>query len=617
MIPDRVSAIEVAEKLRLPQMGNVMTEIDMTLTPYLKQPMELIGDTRVQWLFALAPTQSGKTVLLQTAVADMIDQDPGPCLYILPDEVSGKKHIQEKVVDVIKATPCLSEHSTGYVRDMSKQGIKLDNMHIHLGWSNSLATISSFPQKRVILDEIRLMKLEVGKESNAIQLAEDRLTTYTNAGIGQGLGVSTPSVKGDLLSHQLDIYGTTVWSWQVPCPVCGEFQYLTMDNLKFNRKEERGVCLCKYCSCEFMDGDSKRAWNNEGMYVRRMLNEAGEWEDTKVVDGVPEKPFKVTKRMVFWWNSFVSPFRSFHQIWRKHIETKDKLHDRKNFVQGWLAEFWIEDISKTSAIKLREHCIGYQKGDVPNGSKVLTAGIDTQDDGFYVAVRAWGAEKFTGLVDEYFIACDMATASVNDIRLAFYRDVFERIYIGEEGKWKVALCAIDTGGHRTKEIYTAAAHFPRMVMVKGRNNQNITISYNKELALYLIRTCEYLDESEERCVSSNFVLPNNVSTDYLTQFCNMRKVRNINKKTGETKVEWIKTGKADYRMADVHAFICLDIDTDLGKFRYEIEKANFKLRVHKDATKVRNISRKSNYDPAFTNSQEQENDFISTDKEWL
>ena len=43
------------------------------------------------------------------------------------------------------------------VKDVSKEGVNLDNMTIYPAWSNSPGTMSSLPMKRVVWDEVRLM----------------------------------------------------------------------------------------------------------------------------------------------------------------------------------------------------------------------------------------------------------------------------------------------------------------------------------------------------------------------------------------------------------------------------------------------------------------------------
>ena len=557
-------------KIRIPLKSNILDHIDLGLTPYLLEPLTYVGDHRVHWIGIFAPTQSGKSVFLQGCVADAIDQDPGPLLYLFPDEKSGKKQLSEKIISMIEKSPFLSEHKTGKAHDISKQEVRLDNMTITVGWSGSLATMSSTPYKRCVLDEVRLMKLEVGKESNAIKFAGDRLTTYQDMGIGQGYLVSSPSVQGDLLHQQLSVPDTTVLFWKVPCPECGEYQELDFySQVKFNKKLGRVQCLCKYCGGEFKDDDKKRSWNARGVYAPKK---------TKVkLDGTLEEPYSITTRMFFHWSSMESPFRSFKRIYNEYVQTKDKIHDYKNFWQCWLARFWVEDISKTDKVKLRERCAGYQKGDVPKGVNVITAGIDTQDDGFYVSVRGFGSLRRCWLIDEYKIDSDIHTSTVDDF-IKIFQDIFARVYVDEDKKhrWRIALAAIDTGGHRTKEIYSAAPLFPHLLLIKGAQpTQTAPYTYNKDLNLYHVKTADYLSETELKSDSKDWKLPDNVSEAYLTQFCNIRKTKDRNKKTGEEKVVWKKVGQCDYRFSDVHTFIAIDLPNERGVLRNEIEKDGF------------------------------------------
>lgn len=569
MLPKRISATEVAEKIRLPLRGNILERIDLSLTPYLNEPLSYIGDSEVEWLGIFAPTQSGKSVFLQVAVADAIDQDPGPLFYLLPDETSGKKQVREKIIAMIDNSEFLTQHKTNRKFDVSQKEIILDNMSITTGWAGSLGRMSSTPYKRVVLDEVRLMKLSVGEESNAIKFAGDRLTTYLDMGIGQGYMVSSPSVEGDLLHQQLSVHGTTVLFWHVPCPSCGEYQELDFfKNVKFDKTTKHLACVCKFCGGEFPDTDKKRAWNNKGVYAPK---------NAKInLDGTLQEPYRKTKRMFFHWSSLESPFRDFKRIWNEYLQTKDKLQDYKNFVQCWLAQFWIDDISKTSVIKLNERQLAYSTKDVPDGVRIIFAGIDTQDDGFYVTVRGFGSDKTTWLIDAFFIACDIHTTDFKDFVSLWDRDIFSRVYSTiENTKWRVALTAIDTGGHRTTELYKAAAHFPNLILVKGKDTQNSTYMYNKDLNLYLVRTCEYLDETEERCQSTSFFLPNDVEQTYKNQFCNVRKQLKVNRTTGEKTIKWVKIGQCDYRFADIHTFILLDIPTSKGVIRSELEKPDF------------------------------------------
>lgn len=587
----------------MPTKSNLYDRIDLELTPYLKDPLKYVGDGEVQWIGLIAPTQSGKTVFLQGVIADAIDQDPGPLLYLLPDKNSTDKMIKEKVIDVIDNTPSLSKHKTERVRDVSKKGILLDNMTIYPAWAGSLATISSLPMKRVVLDEVRLMGLTIGTESNAIKLAADRLTTYWDHKVGQGYLVSSASVEGDLLHNQLSVPGTLVLYFHSKCLTCGEYQLLSaFKNLrKIDGKIE---CYCKYCRAPFNDKDKKKGFNQYGVYAPK---------DARIFkDGSLATPYKKHPRMIFRYGSMVSPFRSFETIYKELHMTKGKIHDFKNFVQCWEADFWIDDISKTDSLKLKEHKREYIRREVPQGVKVITVGVDTQDSGFYGVVRGHGKNNHTWVIDAFFYGCHIDVASIKDIKKVF-KDILSRVYRTREGRpWTAAMLALDTGGHRTKDIYSALDNMSKVVMVKGAHDtQPLTITYNKDLNLYNVRTSEYLEETELRCEMDSWHLPENIQEDYLTQFCNARKIKDKNKKTGEEKIIWKKVGQNDYRMADIHSFICLDIPTDRGMFRSNIDKDDFQYNPSVVADKkIKKVQLEEEYD-------DEEEDFLDEDSDWL
>jgi phage terminase large subunit GpA-like protein len=447
--------------------------------------------------------------------------------------------------------------------------IALDDMTIHPAWAGSLATMNSLPMKKVILDEIRLMPLETGNESNAIKQSADRLTTYKALGLAQAYGVSTPSIEGDLLHQQLSVPGTTVLRWAVKCFNCGKIQVLDFfKQVHFDEQLERAVCRCSSCGVIFEDSDKKKKLNSTGFYV-----ESGSLEPVQI-DKLK------SNRLVFWYDSMNSPSRSFHAIWTEFTQTKDKVQDYKNFIQCWLARFWINDISKTSVSNLRKLFVEEPLRIVPEWTKVITAGVDTQDSGFYVVVRAFGAARKSRVLDAFYIHCSMHVADAETIKEKLEHHIENAVFSDLKGnQWKIALWAIDTGGHRTKQVYKANKYLNRVIQVKGSSHvQLTTIKYNSEINLYLVKTAEYLEETEElsQIGGGSFEIPATISDDYLVQWVNKRKVKEKNKKTGEEKVIWKNVGQCDYRMADIHSFICLDIPTDVGTFRSELEKDEFR-----------------------------------------
>jgi hypothetical protein len=70
----------------------------------------------------------------------------------------------------------------------------------------------------------------------------------------------------------------------------------------------------------------------------------------------------------------------------------------------------------------------------------------------------------------------------------------------------------------------------------------------------------------------------------------------MNKKQ-DSIISWKKVGQCDYRYADIHSFICLDVDTSYGRFRSEIEKDLFifnpKIKQVEEEVKSKSKSKSS------------------------
>ena len=584
--PQPISPLEYFGIIRVPQEDNARGRLDIRLTPYLRQPIETLGNYDIESIFVIGPTQSGKTVIAQTCVAWSMDQDPGPMLYTYPDENTAEKALEKKIVGMINTTPELKRHLR-LKRAISKQNIELDSMSIDVAWSNSPATMNVLPKKRVIGDEVRLFKLQIGRESNAIKMMQDRLTTYLDLGAGQALFISSPSTEGDLLHEQLTVYGTLILKWHVPCPECGRYQILDFwENIK--KQDEKGKevkCLCKYCSGEFIDTDRKISWNNMGIYAP---DDAEIDKDGNIKSKKMQEDYK---RIVFWWDSLVSPFRSFQRIWDQYKETKDKIHDYKNFIQCWLANFWREEKSKATYDNLKLHKRDfYTKGEVPAGCQVLLGGIDTQDDSLYMTVYGF-SHKEIWLVEEERIMADITTTDEMDLEMMILSNMTNRIFYSAGGqKWKVAMCAWDSGGHRTKEIYSVVRKLPQVIAIKGRNLQMRTVSYSKKETHWNIRTIEYLEETESRASGENFHLPENTSLEFLVQFSNRHKETVVHKRTGAPKIEWTSRGPDHFRFASAYAFTCLDVPiAKIGLLRSRLKDTTF---IYNPGSRIQQIEQR-------------------------
>jgi len=579
-LPERYPAIDVVNKIKISGTTNVKDHIDLRMTPYHNAPLTLVGRRGVETIGMLGPTQGGKSVFLQSVVADTILQDPGTIIYAFPDEKSSKKAIEDKIIGMVEKTPALYEQvQEPKSRNLNVSLMRFKNMIIQPGWGGSLSSLSSTPAKRVIIDELRLFPLTIGEESNAVELLRDRLTTFLEEGSGQMYVASTPSVEGDLLHQQLEKEFTQVFLFYSKCSFCGKYQVLDFfENVKWQDKNANDAkCYCKFCKEHaFPDDNKKMDWNQHGLYAPAGYDGATtlpNWEDL------------VTTHNYFWFTSMVSPFRSFTRIARKFLEVKNKFHDMKNFIQCWLARFFRLSQSSVGLEGLKGRIIELPRGVVPEWCQVITAGADTQDNGLFITFRAHGSSRRTHLIDTIFIPAEIESVSIKEFAKKIVDQVEERVFSDEVGnKWTVGRWAFDTGGHRESEMKLVTSYLSKATRIKGRNtNQAVSIQPSTNIAgLFFAKTYEYLDMSENECLKEYWTLFQGVEDDYFTQFLTAKRVTEVNKKTGEKKTVWIKEngGKTDWRMAEIHNFITLDLPFGSSTLRISLEQEGFKYNPY-------------------------------------
>lgn len=127
----------------------------------------------------------------------------------------------------------------------------------------------------------------------------------------------------------------------------------------------------------------------------------------------------------------------------KSKDDPDRLH---NFTNSWLAEPWEDTKLKTSAELVQERQTERPAYEVPPWAKLLTGGVDVQENCLYWSIRAWG-----DFLTSQNIAHGQAF-SFNEI--ANYMNLEYRQPDGTA--MMVALCLIDSGD-QTDEVYEFCA----------------------------------------------------------------------------------------------------------------------------------------------------------------
>ena len=367
--------------------------IRLSRTPYLREPLDCFSDESVEEITFEAGTQLGKTIFEFLCIGYAVDQDPGTGLYVMPDEQMAKRILKTRIIPTFNASPDIRKHQAGGRWDSSQERLDFDRMYLFPAWSQSPASLASFPCRYVWLDEIDKYPRWSGREADPASLAEERTKNFWNRKITR---VSSPTTIGGPI-HRAYRHSDQRRYW-VPCPHCGEYQVLVWSQVKWPKGEhpERIKLLslayyeCEHCKEHIEDRHKpqmldKGVWAPEGCAVGR----EGE------IIGKPEGG----SHPGFHLSSLYSPWVTFSRAACTFLEAKNDPAKLQNFVNSWLAEPWQEKIENVDEDAVRKLKRPYKLGYVPKEAVLLTAGGDVQANRAYYVVRAWGYGEKSWLVD--------------------------------------------------------------------------------------------------------------------------------------------------------------------------------------------------------------------------
>ena len=340
---ERVSVSVWAERNRVLPSGNAIPgPWRNSVTPYLVEIMDAFSDDTTEKSIFVKPTQVGGTSAMENALGSLIDQDPAPTM----------------------------EHES------KRLELKFQGMTVYLTGANSAADLSSTNIRNLFLDEVDKFPGATKKEADPVSLAIERTKTYFNRKI---FLASTPTLKtGPIWKAKEEADAEK--HYFVPCPHCGQFIELKFAQIKWPSKDdvpdqaeraEMATYVCQACGCIITDRD------------KAAMLQAGRWQAVRQTTTTP-------KSVAYWMNTLYSPFTRFSDIAREFMRSKDDPELLHNFVNSWLAEPWEDTKLKTNAEMVMERQTEVPAWSLPAWTKLLTGGIDVQENCLYWVIRAWG-----------------------------------------------------------------------------------------------------------------------------------------------------------------------------------------------------------------------------------
>ena len=426
-------------------------------TPHVRGILEAFQSPDVREIVLSFAAQTAKTLTETVCVAWAIANDPGNMLFVMPSEGMAKSFSKSRLQTVITDSPTVSGHIYG-TKSFNLLEMEFDNCVIALTGSGSASNLASRPIRYLFLDEMDKYPKSLGDEGNPVTLAKERTKTFPNAKIMQS---STPTT--DMGEITLAFNETDQRRWFCPCPKCGHEYIASWERVWFPEEgsdEERAEKVEVRCpECGF------GVTNKE----RRQFLSRGHWKPTSTARDSSKIGFRISEFESCIgrpWSDLVMMFLSANRKSKNGY-----IEDLKTFVCSVLAEPWVNrsDTMREADFFL-SFCCDYSQGTVPSYMDVvgLTAGIDTQDNGFYYVIRAWGGGEAleSWLVDYGF--CETFEE---------LHRVLTAKYPAEDGSrmWDVSGCFMDAMGHRTPEVYNfcrGIGRAARVIPTKGEQTLN-------------------------------------------------------------------------------------------------------------------------------------------------
>lgn len=372
---ERVPVSKWAEANRvLPDSNSIPGPWRNSVTPYLVEIMDAFSDEMVEEIIFVKPTQVGGTSAMENMLASAIAQDPAPAMCVYPSDDLAERTVESKLDPMIKSCKALAEKYR--VNDSKKLALKFADMTVWLTGANSPADLASTNIRFLFMDEVDKFPGASKKEADPVSLAKERTKTFFNRKIFMA---STPTLKTGHIWKAKEAADVEK-HYFVPCTHCGAFIELKFAQIKWPSKEdvpesadraEMATYVCQDCGCVITDQDKGK------------MLAAGRWKPVRQKTQHP-------KSVAFWMNTLYSPFTRFSDIAREFMRSKDDPELLHNFANSWLAEPWEDTKLKTNADMVMERQTETPEWALPPWTKLVTGGIDVQENCLYWTIRAWG-----------------------------------------------------------------------------------------------------------------------------------------------------------------------------------------------------------------------------------
>jgi len=452
---NRMSVTDAAERyVRIEAQGS-WQGVDRMVTPYMVEPADMTASRRFKAVAFVGPSQSGKTLMLQTSCLHRVTCDPMPVQIIHMSRPERDKWVEHKLDPIIRNSPEVFDLAGKGRDDSTFSRKRFRGTRIEIGYPTA-QQLSGGTYGLVALTDFDHFPLVLGSkdspEGTPYRMARQRIRTYLSRGCV--LLESTPAypwadpswhVTGDS-PHMLppatagivNIYNEgTRGRWYWSCPDCAELFEPRFDRLNYDEALAPGAAgegaqmACPHCG-------SLIAHRHKVELNREALIGHGGWlheSETVAEDGtrglvsITDEDVRKSDLVSYSLDGATATFANWAEIVASYEAARRKAEQLGD--ESELSGVTYTEIGKPyRGLRASETEIGLQflkdhqqtlaRGVLPDWTRFVTVSIDVQDTYFPVQVTAFGPEGRAQIVDRFDIVTPPEGAPMTDAERPIY-----------------------------------------------------------------------------------------------------------------------------------------------------------------------------------------------------
>lgn len=453
-------------KLRLSSKGSKEPgRFRIARNPLLQEPMDCMSTrSTVAEMVVRFPIQFGKSTMESAVLGYSMEENPGPIMVCLPGEVSLEKFVNQKLNPLLEETESLKALlSSTASRDGANTKTFKDfaGGQLYLEHAGNPKRLKSTSVKILLLDEWSEFASSLTSGDDPGELVAGRVSAFPS--VSKIMKVSTPGIAGACRTSS-DFEDSDQRYPHVPCPHCGQMQYLQWSGLQWSKDPVTGRVSRAWYVCGGEDGCGAII---EEHHKPAML--AG----VRWVPSNPGHPRRGYHANCLYYPIGLGP--RWHELAQMWISAQGDQTRLKTFINDRLAEPWEDPALR--AVKnniIRDRAEPYRLRLVPMAACYLTAGVDTQDDRLEIQIVAWGKGMVGWVIDYHVIDSDPALDHTWDQLTAY---LSQRIPHESGAELPVSATLIDGRGHRTKFVkaFALSRRLPRIMPGFGAKAANAPV----------------------------------------------------------------------------------------------------------------------------------------------